>query len=224
MLTKLETSSQLTLLQRGKYLSDNKIVWDSESLTCEQNWHERDKPYEYLKLQADILKVIGGGVIVEIGSVRQPMNHDINTIDPACCTDGHSTFFWAETENEVHTVDIVNYGNIMSAIKNKHPNTFNAYVGDGVVFLEQFSKKIDFLFLDAWDVVPGTQYAEEHLRAFNAAKDKLAEKHIIGIDDTDIYKGGKGRLLVPHLKQLGYSVITDGRQTIFVNFDLNEKE
>ena len=221
MIGKVDNFSDLPLLERAKYLSDNATHWTEENPpSCEENWNVRDKPYEYLNLQADILDSIGGNIIVEIGSARQAMNHDFDTINVQCCTDGHSTFFWARTEKEVHTVDITNYASILIGVKSTYPDNFNAYVGDGIKFLEDFTKQIDLLFLDAWDV-DVTDYDKNHLIAFEAAQGKLADKHIIGIDDTDVHAGGKGRCLIPRLNELGYTKITDGRQTIFTNFDLN---
>jgi len=70
------------------------------------------------------------------------------------------------------------------------------------------------LFLDAWDVVPNTSYAENHLLAYLTAKDKLNDRNIIAVDDTDIGNGGKGRLLLPVLKADGYDILVSGRQTI----------
>lgn len=70
------------------------------------------------------------------------------------------------------------------------------------------------LFLDAWDVVPNSDYAENHLLAYLKAKPKLNKAHIIAIDDTDIGDGGKGRLLIPVLKAEGYQILVQGRQTI----------
>jgi hypothetical protein len=216
--------NDLPLQEQAEYLSSTKRLWDKIDLTVEENAHQRDKPLPYIKLQIDLLKKISGDVIVEVGSARQPLNHSLDDFNPICCNDGHSTFFWASTEKEVHTVDIANMSSLLNPIREQHPNTFNAYVGDGIKFLEQFDKKIDLLFLDAWDVHPDTPYAEKHLEAYNAAQNKLNNKHIIGIDDTDIGGGGKGRELVPHLLRLGYTLLTDGRQTIFINFDLNERD
>jgi hypothetical protein len=84
---------------------------------------------------------------------------------------------------------------------------------------------IDLLFLDAWDIdTPG--YAEKHLEAYRAAEDKLATRHLLLIDDTDVdyidgrlqfvdvAVAGKGRLLVPELLDRGYELVRTGRQTL----------
>ena len=84
---------------------------------------------------------------------------------------------------------------------------------DGIDFLKNFPKKIDLLYLDAWDVAPGF-YAENHLQAYLHAKDKLHEKSLILIDDTDVDEGGKGKWVVPKAIEDGYRVIFNGRQTL----------
>jgi len=50
--------------------------------------------------------------------------------------------------------------------------------------------------------------------AYLTAKDKLNARNIIAVDDTDIGNGGKGRLLLPVLKEEGYNILVSGRQTI----------
>jgi hypothetical protein len=113
----------------------------------------------------------------------------------------------------------------------KYPKTFNAYQTDGITFLQQFNKEIDFLFLDYGEVSPtGPSYtprqaAESHMATYMIASKNLADRHIIGIDDTDVEDiQGKGQLLIPYLIESGYTVVADGRQTILVNFDLTEVE
>ena len=94
-----------------------------------------------------------------------------------------------------------------------------------------FPKKIDLLYLDAWDVTPGEQYAQNHLTAFMVAEPNLNDKHIILIDDTDIAwsdthgfsidnkaLAGKGELLVPVLLERGYKLQWEGRQACFTNY------
>jgi hypothetical protein len=103
------------------------------------------------------------------------------------------------------------------------------YCGDGIKFLKDFDKPIDFLYLDAWDV-EYPNHAEMHLEAFKIAENKLNEKSVILIDDTDIgYNpekgfhndeeclGGKGRLLIPFLQQKdNFKLLFKGRQTCFI--------
>ena len=76
------------------------------------------------------------------------------------------------------------------------------------------------LFLDGWD--KGTpNYAEKHLEAYFAAKDKLSEINLILIDDTDYITtdGGKDMLLSPILLDEGYIPLFNGRQTLFLKWN-----
>ena len=198
-------------------LEERKLIFDKAQLTTHEKLHVRTKPRNYLILQMKLLELIGGENIVEIGSIRQFMNHDFNTIEPRCCNDGHSTYFWCQTKKNVYTVDTnLQCKYYLEDLHRRYPN-LNYSIMDGISFLKGLNKKIDFLFLDAWDVSPGTDYAEKHLEAFLAAEQNLASMHFIGVDDTDIANGGKGRELIPHLINKGYSVLVTGRQTILIN-------
>ena len=174
---------------------------------------ERGKPKKYLEAAIELFQAISGKTIVEIGCMRQPMTHAMSEIHP-CCNDGHSTYFWCATGAQVFSVDI-DFKAVRTARKSvREFKNGKVLWKDGLRFLKKFKGKIDLLFLDAWDVLPGTQYAENHLLAYLAAKDKLSERNIIVIDDTDVGDGGKGRLLLPVLEAEGYEILVSGRQTI----------
>lgn len=153
--------------------------------------------------------------IVELGSLRHALTHDPHVeLQEQCCLYGHSTLHWARTGHRVVSVD---HDGTASAITREVCGGYNnvtVVTDDGLRFLQAFVGTIDLLYLDAWDVVPGTEFAERHLEAFEAAQSKLGAGHMILIDDTDIAEGGKGRLLVPKLIGLGYEQVTAGRQTL----------
>jgi hypothetical protein len=124
--------------------------------------------------------------------------------------------FWADTGAEVFSIDIdPNSALILSAYGAQYPN-LHVQTRDGIEFLYELDAEIDLLYLDAWDVIAGTDYAEKHLEAYFAARDNLAESALILIDDTDIMFGGKGRLAIPQMIADGFSVLTGGRQTMLV--------
>jgi hypothetical protein len=183
----------------------------------------RDKPYPYLKKALDLFKEINGNIIVELGSMRETLTHDINSYTGECCYDGHSSIILALECPEFYTVDI-NPTN--AAITEKTFKEFgisdraHAFNGDGIEFLKNFNKKIDLLYLDAWDV-DHHDSPQKHFEAFKAGEDKLSPKHLILIDDTDIHSGsgisgGKGGILTPYLMQHNYSMLFSGRQTCFI--------
>jgi len=98
-------------------------------------------------------------VVVEIGSMRQAVDHG----------DGHSTIYW-QCFDEVYSYDIEPAYTELTKIFCKN---VTAETKDGVLALKEFPKKIDVLYLDAWDVgTPG--YMHEHLKAFQAAEDKTS--------------------------------------------------
>jgi len=189
---------------------------------------KRDKPKKYLDKAIELFREREGKVIVEIGSMRMAMSHDMDESHYPCCNDGHSSALLSRAADEFFTVDID-----LNATRNAqyyldrlgygmHSRVIN---GDGIKFLEEFDKPIDFLYLDAWDV--GTpDYAENHLLAYETAKKNLHEKSIISIDDTDIKDEngemvidmsglyGKGLLVIKQALKDGYKIVMQGRQVI----------
>lgn len=154
--------------------------------------------------------------IVELGSLRHALTHDLSIdLQAECCLYGHSTLRWARSGHRVFTVDIDPLTSELTRQVCMGCHNVTVVTGDGIHFLENFEGTIDLLYMDAWDVVPGTPFAEKHLEAFEVALPKLsADGHMILIDDTDIAEGGKGRLLVPRLLELGYTLVTSGRQSL----------
>jgi hypothetical protein len=163
--------------------------------------HPRGKPQPYLTVAKALIREFGLNTIVEIGSMRQPMTHRLAEFKPECCNDGHST------NPDCAVV-------LLGALR-KFPK-LQIVTGDGIWFLEQFEGTIDLLYLDAWDVIAGAPYAENHLAAYRAAKPRLAPRSVIVIDDTDIMNGGKGRLAIPEMMRDGFTLIVWGRQTLLV--------
>ena len=223
----------INLLKSCSDFKKNTYYWDHPTLTHEEN-SIRNYPAPWIQKTIELLRIIGGNTIVEIGSTRMELtancvnyynkSMELESKDaPPCCQDGHSTYFWAKEGFEVYTVDIDE--NCTRAIENSYkyhikeeiPKNLHICIPqDGIEFLKNFDKKIHLLYLDGWDV--GTpNFAENHLDAFLAAQDKLAERHLISIDDTDFNTdiGGKDKLLTPFLLENNYIRIIWGRQTIF---------
>ncbi len=215
-----------------------KKYWDRINLTGEECTFERSKPGPYLKAAIEIAKLLNMKNVVEIGATRYGItqkcidyfNNDMDYfISPPCCSDGHGGIFWSLAGFEVYSVDIdinclIHAEWSFSAINRPIPDNLHLNIPkDGIEFLSKFDKKIDVLFLDGWDV--GTQeYKEKHLEAFEVAKDKLSDTHLILIDDTDfsIDDEGKDAFLSPVLLSLDYTLIFDGRQKLFINKKINE--
>lgn len=226
-------SELVKLLNACNDFKKTTYYWNHSPLTHEEN-SIRNYPAPWIQKTIELLRIIGGKTIVEIGSTRMEFTMNcINYYDnsmvleskdaPPCCQDGHSTYFWAREGFEVYTVDVDEHckrileSSYKYHIKEEMPKNLHMRIPqDGIQFLKDFDKKIDLLYLDGWDV--GTpNFAERHLEAFLAAQDKLSEKHLISIDDTDFNTdiGGKDKLLTPFLLENGYIKVLWGRQTVF---------
>ena len=212
----------------------NTVYWDHSPLKPYENYF-RNYPAPWLSKTCELLKIIGGKTVVEIGSTRSAITngcihyydncYDIETKDaPPCCQDGHSTHFFAKEGFEVYTVDIddrcrqVLENQYEHHLKEEFPKNIHVNIPmDGIEFLKNFDKKIDLLYLDGWDVGVD-QYAEKHLEAFKAAEDKLSDIHLVSVDDTDFKtnSGGKDKLLTPYLLENGYVKVLWGRQRVFI--------
>lgn len=219
-------------------------IFDGIVLSWDEQTYIRDKPKRFLYKTLELFKENKGKLIVEIGAARYKMEHNIidlslkeikdieeknkkipeNLRTTHHQNDGHATYFWCQyTDAKIYTCDIDE--SLTPLYENdKRLKKTNFVLDDGINFLKTFPKfvkeKIDLLFLDAWDVVPDTPFAEKHLEAYLTIKDHLSDKCLILIDDTDVGGkfGGKGKLLIPQLKKDGWKQIFSGRQTLFSNY------
>lgn len=197
---------------------------------------KRHYPYMFIKKSIDILMKRRGKTIVEIGSMRMPLNHPIDEYHHDCCCDGHSSALWALTGLDFYTIDISesSYNTTKSVVIDKlHCSNASVMQGDGLEFLENFTKPIDLLFLDAWDV-DNTDYAEKHLEAYKIAKKNIHDNTLILIDDTDVYwdfqkkelffstdgLSGKGKLVISEAKKDGFNIVFQGRQTLLAKSEI----
>lgn len=189
-------------------------MYHRADLTFDEQTYQRGKPLPYLLVASQLIQEFGLRTIVEIGSMRESLLHPLDEFDPVCCNGGHSTIHWAETGADVITVDTdPRCAAILAPFKDRYPN-LTVFTEDGIEYLRRFQSGIDLLYLDAWDVLDGTEYAERHLKAYEAAAPKLNRRCIVQIDDTDILNGGKGRLAIPRLIRDGFDLVTWGRQAI----------
>ena len=192
---------------------ENKFFRELE-LTYQQQHFEREQPQSYLQRICELFAAIGGNTIVEIGCMRNVLKHPIEEIHPECCNDGHSTYVWCTTGANVISVDISRRAVWRARRSCREFDNCRIVRADGLKFLETCTAMIDLLYLDAWNVHAHIPYAESHLIAYLKAKDRLSERNIIAMDDTDIASGGKGKYLIPYLQHEGYEILVQGRQTI----------
>lgn len=199
-------------------------IFNDIDLSYYEQTYLRGKPREYLLHTINLFnKYTNHKIILEIGSIRKSMNHDIDSFNPECCNDSHSTFFWKNYTNaEIFTVDIdKNCKNIIN--NDKRLKDVIAITEDAINYAKSFDKKIDLLFLDAWDVFYSSEYTEKHLEVYTILKENLSDNCLILIDDTDIGNGGKGKLIIPQLIKDGFECIINRRQSLFIRQSNNKK-
>jgi FkbM family methyltransferase len=215
-----DISSYFTdVIYKNKFLEEP--IFPNIDLTWHEQTYVRGKPRKYLLHAINLFKnFTNAKVILEIGSVRNKMNHDITEFNPSCCNDGHSTYFWKYYTNaDIYTVDIDS--NCKYIVDNDvRLEGVKSYAMDAFEFEKSFNEKIDLLFLDAWDVVLNSPYDTAHLNIYKQLKNRLSDSCIILIDDTDVSNGGKGKLLIPELIKEGFTMLINKRQAIFIKTHL----
>ena len=85
-----------TVEKIAEYFTNRAVPrWENTNLSAHEQTFIRDKPKDYLMACIELCKRIGARTIVEIGSIRQQMHHPIESFNPYCCNNGHSTAFWS---------------------------------------------------------------------------------------------------------------------------------
>ena len=140
--------------------------------------------------------------------------------------DGASTFIFDDFINyydgEVYSVDI-KPENVAHAQKMVSDKT-KVICSDSVKFLWNFpeDKKIDFLYLDSYDVRKDNQHPSQlhHVKELCAVIDKLDEGSIVCIDDHDAFftggQIGKGTYVKDFMENIGAECIHEGYQIVWV--------
>lgn len=168
----------------------------------------RDSSF-YWTVGAIVNKLGTNLVMVETGCIR-------NTTEESRFGDGWSTLNWEyvakETDSVVYVVDIDE--NHLSKSKQIVPEgKYIVYTKqDSIEFLQNFDKKIDFLFLDSYDYCGDEENVRRcHVHQLNevkAAMDKLNDKCLVLIDDVfDTNWNGKGKLSIPYLLENGFEIL-----------------
>jgi predicted O-methyltransferase YrrM len=161
----------------------------------------------YFQKIVDLAKSKQAKVVLEIGSIRNnEPNYQIG--------DGHATMFWVNNFDEVYSYDIDPKATELTNFLAGTKGNLVAETRDGLEAINSFPKQIDLLYLDAWDVIPGTDYMEKHLEAFKLAEPKLHKESIVLIDDMEHGNLGKGGLVIPYAQSRGWQCVILGKQAI----------
>ena len=174
-----------------------------------------DKRYPTLRQTLTLLQARGAKTLVEIGTYRGK-----NT---PCAQEGCSTLIfgkWAKMYGGVlYTVDtdaaaIESGKNACSCIS----KNVIWVLSDGALFLQNFNRPIDFLYIDSSDFDPQRPEISQlqALREVEAAYPHLTQDSVILVDDVGFEKGGRSLLVVPYLQERGWKVLMSGYQMILV--------
>ncbi|MCB0429387.1 MAG: hypothetical protein H6585_04325 [Flavobacteriales bacterium] len=178
-------------------------------------WYRRFTPAYSLKRTMQMFNRINGGVIVEIGSGLQGK------------MSGDSMRYWVKTRaREIYALDLDEKQLTSLEPLVKKDNRIKPLLQDGLVFLTEYDKQISLLYLDFWtpeDGMPveGMNRAENYLKAYQNAREKMAPTSMILIDDTDHMAPWKHSLIIPEARKDGYIVEWTGRQTLLTRMEAN---
>ena len=154
-------------------------------------------------------------------------NSNINIVEIGTLRDnnkggGHSTYKFGEycskLGGKVHTVDILPEA-IEYSIKAtwEYQPWIKYYIQYSEVFLNNFTEKIDLLYLDGYDSTPKNEHkaSEKQLNEIKAALPKLKHKCIVLLDDADLPEGGKAKFSSKFLIDNGFELIIDNYQQLY---------
>ncbi len=174
-------------------------------------WADRSAPSRSLKKVAGLFNRLRGETIIEIGTgIHGKMA-------------GNSILVWTRRTCARRIIAVDLEEERIDEVKEaaaKYSN-LEALVGDGIAFLREFPGRIDLLYLDFWTPdpegeLPGTGRAEAYREVYAAARDKMNEKSMILIDDTDHIHPWKHTYIVPEARKDGFDVVYVGRQTLML--------
>lgn len=152
----------------------------------------------------------------------------INIVETGCSRqlddsgDGWSTLVWKRyidaCSGFMWTVDISEESiAICRLLLERHNNTnnINLVCMDSIKFLEDFERKIHFLYLDSYDTDSKKFCAVHQVNEAKAVLDKMEAKSLILIDD--VYGSeGKSEFSVPFLKANGFQIIWEQNSQVFL--------
>ena len=132
--------------------------------------------------------------------------------------DGMSTLMFAEfsciIKGELHSCDI-SEENIINAkgFTKKYKNYVNFYVKDSIIFLQDFHKKIDLLYLDSFDGHDVELASQHQLKEAKAVIDKLHKNSLVLLDD----KGAKTLYSKNYFQKKGLKVLAETENQLLLS-------
>lgn len=173
-------------------------------------WKNRSHQGRSLAYASRAFDVMGGKLIVEVGSgIHGPMA-------------GNSVMVWA-TRTKAERILAVDLDpkriEEVRAAAGQY-STVEPLLADGREVVRQLEQPIDLLYLDFWmadedpSQLPGKARAESYLELYQLARQKLSQRSLILIDDTDHIDPWKQTYIIPAARADGFKVVYVGRQTL----------
>lgn len=172
----------------------------------------------------DLLNRTNARIIVETGTYREGLQ--------GAKSNGAATIVfgkWARLNKAfVHSVDI-SAQSVAAAQKEVVAQELVEFVkihlSDSIQFLESFTEKVDFLYLDSYDYSSDVEIQlksqTHHLEEFKAIEHQLHDKSIVLIGDCDLPNGGKGKLVVEYMLKNGWKILMEHYQILLVRQDMD---
>ena len=132
--------------------------------------------------------------------------------------DGMSTLMFSEfahfIKGELHSCDISeeNINNAKDFTKEYNDNV-NFYIKDSIIFLQEFHKKIDLLYLDSFDGHDVELASKHQLNEAKAVIDKLKDSSLILLDD----KGAKTLYSKDYFVEGGFKILAETENQLLLS-------
>lgn len=162
---------------------------------------------------------IAAKTIIETGTSREGL-HGAKSNGAATIVFGK----WAHANQAfVHSVDISEQSVAAArkeVVAQGLSDSVAIHLSDSILFLEKFTEKVDFLYLDSYDYSNDVEIQQKsqahHLKEFRAIEQQLHEKSVVLIDDCALPNGGKGKLVVEYMLKNGWKIMMDEYQILLV--------
>ena len=180
--------------------------------------HPKNYRFPFFKKAISIASERNLKIIVETGTSRGKVKFFF--FKKKNWKDGMSTLMFSDfayqIKGELHSCDILqkNIDNAKDFTRKFKSNTY-FYVNDSVVFLENFNKKIDFLYLDSFDGHNVELASKHQLNEAMASINKLSDNSLILLDD----KGAKTKYSLDFFLDNNFSSIGESDSQILLSKD-----
>ena len=178
--------------------------------------HKKNIRFKLFEKTLKIANRRGSKVIVETGTARGKRKFFF--FKKFNWKDGMSTLMFSEFANfidgELHSCDISEM-NIKNAknFTQKYKKNVNFCVNDSIVFLQDFHKKIDLLYLDSFDGHDVELASQHQLKEVKAVVNKLHKNSLVLLDD----KGAKTLYSTDFLQEKGFKVIAETENQLLLS-------